>query len=170
MWLQQFSSIRLEVWMCVQRFIPGVGIPLQRFMVLAFAILVLWPALARAQSAPDEVCPRPAVGAKVEEPEDMRSENGVLNVEFTFRNFLDAKGHMRYCYLAGGRTQSPNLRLHPGGLLILKLKNEVTFSTEASPLPAHAGTMAESCAGGGEMSASATNLHFHGLAIPPVCH
>jgi FtsP/CotA-like multicopper oxidase with cupredoxin domain len=143
---------------------------LQRFVLLAIAIIALWPAVVRAQSAPDEDCPRPEAGTHVTEPEDLRSQNGVLKVEFTFHNFLDAKVHMRYCYLAAGRYQSPNLRLHPGDLLVLTLKNQMTLPTEASPMPAHASAMIEACAGGGEMTASATNLHFHGLAIPPVCH
>jgi FtsP/CotA-like multicopper oxidase with cupredoxin domain len=30
--------------------------------------------------------------------------------------------------------------------------------------------MPDSCAGGGEMSAVATNIHFHGLSIPAECH
>jgi FtsP/CotA-like multicopper oxidase with cupredoxin domain len=139
-------------------------------VLLALAIIALWPAVARAQSARDEACPRPEAGTNVTESEDLRSQNGVLKVEFIFHNFLDAKGHMRYCYLAAGRYQSPNLRLHPGDLLVLALKNQMSLPTEASPMPAHPSAMPEACAGGGEMAASATNLHFHGLAIPPVCH
>ena len=144
--------------------------PLRRFVLLALATFALWPTVARGQSAPDEACLRPEAGTNVTEPEDLRSQNGVLKVEFTFHNFLDAQSHMRYCYVAAGRYQSPNLRLHPGDLLLLTLKNQMSLPTEASPMPAHASAMDEACAGGGAMTASATNLHFHGLAIPPICH
>ena len=53
---------------------------------------------AFAQSAPREACPRPAAGSAVPEPEDLRSENGVLKVELTYRSSLEANGSRRYCY------------------------------------------------------------------------
>jgi FtsP/CotA-like multicopper oxidase with cupredoxin domain len=82
---------------------------------------------------------------------------------------------MRYCYVAADGNLSPTLRLHPGDLLVLRLKNALTEAPTA-PTPAHQHTTAatsnsttDPCQRGA-MTAFATNLHFHGLAIPPVCH
>lgn len=143
------------------------------------------PAHAQSTAAPNEVCRRPAVGSEVPEPLDLRSTDGVLKVELTYRNYKDpATGRLRYCYVFGNGELSPNLRLKPGDLLILDLKNELTdlgassSTAMAMPMPADHKTLkpikasassTDACASG-VMSATATNLHFHGLTIPPVCH
>jgi FtsP/CotA-like multicopper oxidase with cupredoxin domain len=95
-----------------------------------------------------------------------------LLVDFTYRNFLDDHGQMRYCYLYKDGSQAPNLRAQPGDWLILRLKNGLQPSAGS---PHHDHTMAmtmptpDSC-GGGNMDGWSTNLHFHGLTVPPVCH
>lgn len=119
-----------------------------------------------------EPCPRPSVGSVVPEPEELQSHDGVLKVHLTYRNYLDRYGHKRYCYADANGAESPVLRLKPGDLLILDLKNELTLplpapSVPGNPMGAHA--MPGAC-GGGEMTSLATNLHFHGLTVPPVCH
>ena len=60
------------------------------------------------------------------EPEDLHSENGVLKAELTIRNAPDPDGSVRYCYIDGAGNESPNLRVRPGDLVILELKNELT--------------------------------------------
>jgi len=151
------------------------------FVVIAGAALGCASGAARAQTSSrnanqkqkdDEICPRPPAGTAVPEPEDLRSENGVLEVDFTYRNSLDDHGQMRYCYLYKDGSQAPNLRVHPGDWLVLRLKNELHVPAglphhhdHATPMPASL----DSCAGG-SMDAWSTNLHFHGLTVPPVCH
>jgi FtsP/CotA-like multicopper oxidase with cupredoxin domain len=99
-------------------------------------------------------------------PQDLRSQHGLLEVNLSFRNSLDANGQIRYCYISDGGIQSPTLRVHPGDLLILRLKNELSLPSQTLT---HEHSMPGSC-GSGMMSESVTNLHFHGLVIPPVCH
>jgi FtsP/CotA-like multicopper oxidase with cupredoxin domain len=149
----------------------SIGIPLG--MLLA-CLCAATPAFA--QSAKPDACSRPVVGSTVPEPPDLHSQSGVLKVDLTLRNGAAANGQTRYCYVAANGTQSPTLRLQPGDLLILHLKNDLT---EPATLPAatHQHTAAAAKANPttdpcqrGEMTAVATNLHFHGLAIPPVCH
>jgi FtsP/CotA-like multicopper oxidase with cupredoxin domain len=90
---------------------------------------------------------------------------------------------MRYCYLDKNGNQAPNLRLHPGDWLILTLKNNLqsapgsNFShTSPSRTPAtemhemHAQANGNASCGNGMMDGLSTNLHFHGLSVPPVCH
>jgi FtsP/CotA-like multicopper oxidase with cupredoxin domain len=110
-------------------------------------------------------CARPAIGSVVPEPASLRSQNGVLKVDLTVRNHRQDDGSMRYCYLLGDGTQSPTLRLQPGDLLVLKLKNDLSGSgPSATKSPKQ-----DPCASG-RMSSTSTNLHFHGLSVPPVCH
>ena len=135
-----------------------------------------------AQTSATEACPRPAAGGVIPEPQDLRSENGVLQVKVAFRNEVDADGHVRYCYVFGDGLQSPNLRLRPGDLLVLTLKNELkalaTPASAANSRPANAasaaqpahGTSSSDPCGDMRMTSTSTNLHFHGLTIPPVCH
>ncbi len=130
--------------------------------------------LLRAQG-PATICPRPQAGSVVEEPEDLRSRNGVLEVQLTARDSKDATGATRYCYTDAAGREAPNLRASPGDLVIIHLKNALTDVSSAGAPPdsshmnMHTHPAADACTSG-SMSAVSTNLHFHGLTIPPVCH
>ena len=123
--------------------------------------------------AENKACHRPSVGSIVPEPEDLRSRNGVLKVDLAIHNEAGADGSTRYCYLDGNGNQSPNLRLKPGDLLILRLKNDLTSpdrgAAPANGPHAHMERSPDQC-GSGSMTATSTNLHFHGLTVPPICH
>jgi FtsP/CotA-like multicopper oxidase with cupredoxin domain len=117
-------------------------------------------------------CQRPAEGSAVPEPADLRSRNGELKVDLTIHNYAIG-GTTRYCYFDGNGNQAPNLRLKPGDLLILNLKNELTETASATPSHSHHHMDAQSKGSGcpsDSMTATSTNLHFHGLTVPPVCH
>jgi FtsP/CotA-like multicopper oxidase with cupredoxin domain len=111
----------------------------------------------------------------VPEPEDLRSQDGVLQVDLTVHNFKENDGATRYCYLLSDGSQSPTLRLKPGDLLILKLKNDLkspelsSSATSHSHQHANSGKHSDPCESG-LMSLTSTNLHFHGLTVPPACH
>jgi FtsP/CotA-like multicopper oxidase with cupredoxin domain len=109
----------------------------------------------------------------VQEPEDLRSQNGVLEAQLTASNAAQANGAIRYCYTDAAGHESPTLRVHPGDLVILHLTNALTEVSHgniaAMPAHAHAHSSANPCTSG-IMSPVSTNLHFHGLTIPPVCH
>ncbi len=153
-------------------------------IVIATAAIARYPAVATAQKAADS-CPRPAAGSIVPEPTDLRSENGVLELELAYRNFAGADGETRYCYMSKDGSQAPTLRLKPGDMLILRLKNELTATsltkttavagptTGAMDMGASGDSMsmavANPCASA-KMTPESTNLHFHGLTVPAVCH
>jgi FtsP/CotA-like multicopper oxidase with cupredoxin domain len=132
----------------------------------------LTAAIPSHQVTDGAVCPRPPAGSEVPEPADLRSQNGSLEVDITYRNFLD-HGEVRYCYSYRDAREAPTLRVNPGDWLILRLRNDL------HPLP-HArvgavthmppASMPPALCGGGAMDGLATNLHFHGLTVPPICH
>jgi FtsP/CotA-like multicopper oxidase with cupredoxin domain len=129
-----------------------------------------------AQEAAQSNCPRPQPGSVIREPKDLRSKNGVLEVQLTIHSYQEPGGSTRYCYLTPEGDEAPTLRLNPGDLLILKLRNQMTDpdstatpgKTQQHVHPA-ASKSSEPCSSGA-MTATSTNLHFHGLTIPPVCH
>ncbi len=135
-------------------FILGAGIP------------------ALAQKSPLEICPRPIAGSTASDPEDLRSDHGLLRVTLKFHTSADPQGNIRYCYIYKDGAQAPTLRVHPGDTLILNLENEIAPGSSHAATAPHQMRMQmqpDSCAEA-KMTASATNLHFHGLMIPPVCH
>ncbi len=141
-------------------------------MIGLAAVLVCTEKLAFGQNTVPENCPRPIAGSQVAEPEDLRSDRGVLEVTFKFLTSADAHGHVRYCYIYKDGSQSPTLRVNPGDTLILHLENDIApevFSVGAPAIPMHMQMQVAMCSQG-KMTAASTNLHFHGLAIPPVCH
>jgi len=113
----------------------------------------------------DGQCTRPAAAALISQPADLRSHKGELHASLTISSTSDGLGHRRYCYLDPAGHQAPTLRVRPGDTLYLKLLNRISTST----VPASASSRSDPCLGG-TMSAAATNLHFHGLSLPPVCH
>ena len=123
-----------------------------------------------------ENCPRPSPGSTVTEPANLRSRDGVLKVELTARNEKQKDGSMRYCFVDTEGRESPTLRVSPGDLVVLTLKNDLTDfgSSAATALHEHmhvdidkSGT---ACAASDSMTRESTNLHFHGLTIPATCH
>src|ERR1700733_60367 len=148
---------------------------MQKLAIAVYLVILclLGQRALQAQEIPPDACPRPAVGSAVPEPEDLRSQNGVLSVQLTVRNQREKDGSTRYCYIYGDGVQSPNLRLKPGDLLILKLKNDLSDPNQSAPvrqqLKPGVASSVDPCQSGA-MASTSTNLHFHGLTVPPICH
>jgi FtsP/CotA-like multicopper oxidase with cupredoxin domain len=91
------------------------------------------------------------------------------------RDAIDPNGHVRYCYIDEKGNQAPTIRLHPGDRLYLSLQNEISISQPSTSPASGVAAIKNSgirkhdpCAG--PMDARSTNLHFHGLNLPAVCH
>jgi FtsP/CotA-like multicopper oxidase with cupredoxin domain len=144
-----------------------------------------------------ELCPREPAGSTVAEPRDLRSVNGSLKLTLTIHSSTDAirsrsasdssasgssasnssaaLAQVRYCYTDDHGDQAPTLRVRPGEALILKLKNEISLPQSISSSRSNSTRVRDPHAengpcSGGAMTPASTNLHFHGLAVPPVCH
>jgi FtsP/CotA-like multicopper oxidase with cupredoxin domain len=137
---------------------------------------ILWLALLGSTPAWAEICPRPAPGALVEEPQELRSVNGLLQADLAIYNDRTPDGAARYCYLTPDGHEAPTLRVHPGDRVVLRLTNHLTALDDPGAVAAmahqHAGdahTTGDPCTSGA-MTATSTNLHFHGMTLPPVCH
>jgi FtsP/CotA-like multicopper oxidase with cupredoxin domain len=142
-------------------------------LVISLLFAALQPRAFATQQQATEVCPRPQVGSLVAEPVDLRSKSGVLEITLIARNVKESDGRIRYCFTDGEGHESPNLRVSPGDLVIIHLKNAMTDlgPAAAEPMPMHSpSAAAHACTGSMSMNLISTNLHFHGLTIPPTCH
>ena len=133
------------------------------FLSLLTALALTLPSSAFPQNPGP--CPD-AVGTSVASPKELRSRNGRLQVRLWLRNSLDSTGQMQYCYVDEHGDRSPTLRLKPGDLLLLKLKNELSLPSSAP----HPHSAAPSGCPSALMTTNTTNLHFHGLSLSPSCH
>jgi FtsP/CotA-like multicopper oxidase with cupredoxin domain len=149
---------------------------LRQFACLIAASFLFIAALTQslhAQSA--DVCPRPQQGGVIGEPVDLHSKDGVLELTLIARDARESDGRTRYCFIDREGHESPNLRVHPGDLVIIHLKNRMTDlgppdSGPPNPEPMHLHAMQGACTSGMVMDLVSTNLHFHGMTIPPTCH
>jgi FtsP/CotA-like multicopper oxidase with cupredoxin domain len=137
-----------------------------RMVLLLLACLFL-SASAWAGDASD-VCPRPEPASVVSQPAEIRSQNGRLELTLNFRIMADARGRARFCYMTDSGLQAPTLRVRPGDQIVIHLHNE--FHGKSASTPKHSMPDAAGDCAGGRMSLAATNLHFHGLSLPPTCH
>jgi len=117
-------------------------------------------------------CPaRPASGTVVNDAFSISSQAGKLSAQLVMARSVDQQGYTHYCYryaAAQGVVEAPTLRVNPGDELALTVVNNIK-DDDATKM-----TMAMSndqrCGDGGSVSLDATNVHFHGLDVPPMCH
>jgi FtsP/CotA-like multicopper oxidase with cupredoxin domain len=123
-------------------------------------------------SAAAQDCPaRPAKGSVVQNPYNISSQNGALTATFNMARSVDSLGYTHYCYKysAGGQVfEAPTLRVNPGDKLNLKVINNIQ-NTDAMKTSMSAGA-GPACGDGGAETLNSTNVHFHGLNVPPTCH
>ena len=139
--------------------------------------------LPNGSQAQYDACTRPEPGSEISEPEELRSHNGVLELDLAIHDQKLPDGTTRYCYVTSDGKLSPTLRLKPGDQLVIRLKNDLVdyagATPEVDPPSARALASAPICTAkkkdadpcsSGAMTPVSTNLHFHGFTAPPVCH
>ncbi len=160
--------------------------------ILRYLMLLLLGGIAVMNAAAQiAACPlRPTPGSPVMNPFDLYSQGGTLSVNMSVQASVGTDGIQHYCYVYlnnGQAVEAPTLRLNPGDQLILNLTNKMGAAmgpqrkTRAlSPFSPMAGmhdmtmmaspsSAADDCSGN-PMTPTSTNVHFHGLNIPPTCH
>ncbi len=140
-----------------------------KFLLALALTLIAFSHSAHAQADP---CPRPQPGALVPEPPDVRSTHGTLEITLTAHDVREPDGRTRFCFTDAAGDESPTLRVHPGDVVFIHLRNKMTAVPDPSPSPNAPMTMPASnlCSTSGMMDLLSTNLHFHGTTIPPTCH
>jgi FtsP/CotA-like multicopper oxidase with cupredoxin domain len=121
-------------------------------------------------------CPaRPQAGTVVNNPFAISSQNGALTAKFTMAYSVDQEGYSHYCYkydAFGQIVEAPTLRLNPGDTLNLEVLDRIQDDDNAKKMTKMkmSSPSGKTCGDGGEATIDSTNVHFHGLNVPPVCH
>src|SRR3984885_8052580 len=146
--------------------------------------LFLFLFVATVAAFSQQMCPqRPASGSIVVDPVVLSSQNGALTLNLTMANAPGPDGVMEYCYVYSNGAEAPTLMVNPGDILTINLIDHLTPVPPSSSKPAlqimsgmtgmgsstPAAASSDPCSGTAMTSAS-TNIHFHGLNVPPVCH
>ncbi|HTU42169.1 MAG TPA: multicopper oxidase domain-containing protein [Candidatus Aquilonibacter sp.] len=120
-------------------------------------------------------CPaRPPSGTVVQDALSLYPQNGVLAADFDMGYSVDQFGYTHYCYkyqTSTGVVEAPTIRVNQGDELLLKVKDSIPPDSSPSisgmDMSAPAGA---TCADGGAATLQSTNVHFHGMNVPPTCH
>ena len=146
--------------------------------------LVLLCGLSLTAAAQTMCPPRPAPGTPIANPVDLYSQNGSLTLNLALRSEIGDTGFTHYCYVYmnnGTPVEAPTLRLNPGDRLVMNFTNNITAvgrapkSRHAPMKPmemgdAHAASTQNDPCLGGMVTDTSTNIHWHGMNIPPTCH
>jgi FtsP/CotA-like multicopper oxidase with cupredoxin domain len=146
---------------------------------VALAMLPLLLTAARAEEWDPRSTPEHACGTgeppRGHAPREIASAGGALEITLTVRQ----EGE-RLCYVESGNAEAPVLRLKPGDRLTIHLANEIAdagplqlFQSKPKLDEANKPVEAERgfypvIAGARHLPTGRTNLHLHGLPVPPV--
>ena len=130
-------------------------------LAICLQLLLLGESLAQGDPA-DLICPRSQPGAELEQPANLFSSKGTLEVTLHFRRASTSAGSVRYCYLTDDGQESPTLHVKPGDRLLIHLKNELGAALKGKQRMAGCDAPV--------MNPDATNIHFHGTNTAPICH
>ncbi|HLW55641.1 MAG TPA: multicopper oxidase domain-containing protein [Candidatus Angelobacter sp.] len=152
-------------------------------VLTVFAVLLL--ALPAANLAAQTVapvanpCPRLAAGSVVSNPAALFSQNGVLNVQFSYQSVTDSVGRQLFCFMTPDGLENPTLHVKAGDTLNVTVTNNTPFNDaldtdEPFNAPNCGDTTFEQQVGTGSsgfaMSGGSMNIHYHGTNTTPACH
>jgi FtsP/CotA-like multicopper oxidase with cupredoxin domain len=130
-------------------------------------------------------CPRFTAGSVIHQPPALFSQNGVLNVKFSYQTITDSVGRQLFCFMTPDGRENPTLHVNPGDTLNITVTNntpttEVNDNDTDEPFnPPNCGdTVFESQAVPPSnvppvtfgMTAGSMNIHYHGTNTSPACH
>ena len=124
-------------------------------------------------AAADDCPARPGPGQVVNDPYSISSQNSVLRAQFILAHSVDQAGYAHYCYkynASGQIEEAPTLRLNPGDKLELDVLNRIQNNDAMKMKMSMPKSQGQPCGDGGEATLDSTNVHFHGLNVPPLCH
>ncbi|MGD0192139.1 MAG: multicopper oxidase domain-containing protein [Rhizomicrobium sp.] len=132
-----------------------------RGFILAVLLALLVPSQAWAQVGPP--CPRPGPGVLATPPEDLYSQNGVLNVNLNYYTSVEGPITL-WCFVdAANGNEAPTLHINPGDTLNITLTNMVPGNPAGGSV-----TIDYPCASP-TMTSTSVNMHFHGTNTSPTC-
>jgi FtsP/CotA-like multicopper oxidase with cupredoxin domain len=173
-------------------------------MLSCLIVLALVPVCAVAQTtttttatAPTPVpmvpnaCSRFTAGSAIHNPPALYSQNGVLNVQFSYQTTTDSVGRQQFCFMTPDGLENPTLHVNPGDTMNITVTNNTPFN-DSDPLEADEPLNPPNC---GDttfeskivapytppnppnpppykfgMTSGSMNIHYHGTNTSPGCH
>lgn len=117
--------------------------------------------------------PRPSPGTVVQNAPSLYSQNGTLSADFVMGYSVDTYGFTHYCYkyqASNGIVEAPTLWLNQGDTLLLNVKDDIKTAVPDSMSGMDMSPAGTVCGDTGTATLQSTNVHFHGLNVPPICH
>jgi len=157
-------------------------IPLLLTVFAGVLLMALTPMYVFAQAPVATVpnpCQRFAAGSAVHQPPALFSQNGVLNVQFSYQSTTDSVGRQLFCFMTPSGLENPTLHVRPGDTLNITVTNNTPFSEvgdtdETFNAPNCGDNTFEQQVGTGTqgfaMSGGSMNIHYHGTNTTPQCH
>jgi FtsP/CotA-like multicopper oxidase with cupredoxin domain len=164
-------------------------------VLLGLALVVFAPLCTFAQSttttpssSPTPVapvanpCSRFTAGSAIHNPPALYSQNGVLNVRFSYQTTTDLVGRQLYCFMTPSGLENPTLHVHPGDTLNITVTNNTPYNEVGDPdtdepfNPPNCGDKvfelqnATTNGQGYTMTGGSMNIHYHGTNTSPGCH
>jgi len=153
-------------------------------ILLGACLIMLAPLCVLAQGSVPPVpnaCQRFAAGSVVQNPPALFSQNGVLNVQFSYQSVTDSVGRQLFCFMTPDGLENPTLHLKAGDTLNITVTNNTPFNDvvetfdEAFNPPNCGDAVFEkqppaTDAQGFAMSGGSMNIHYHGTNTTPQCH
>jgi FtsP/CotA-like multicopper oxidase with cupredoxin domain len=156
-------------------------------LTLAFAVATFGQTpSASSNSSPAPVapvsnpCTRFTAGSVIHQPPALFSQNGQLNVQFSYQSTTDSVGRQVFCFMTPSGLENPTLHVNPGDTLNITVTNNTPFNpvgdtTEVFNPPNCGDTTFEDQAPvtnsqGFPMTGGSMNIHYHGTNSSPACH
>jgi FtsP/CotA-like multicopper oxidase with cupredoxin domain len=149
-------------------------------ILVGLTMLVLAQVYAFTQTPVPPVanaCSRFTAGSVIQTPPALFSQNGVLNVQFSYQTTTDSVGRQLFCFMTPNGLENPTLHVNPGDTLNVTVTNNTPFSDtgdfdEAFAAPTCGDTTFEKqdpTLNNG-MTGGSMNIHYHGTNTSPACH
>lgn len=122
-------------------------------------------------------CQRFKAGSVVQQPPALFSQNGVLNVKFSYQSATDSAGRQLFCFMTPDGKENPTLHVKPGDTLNITVTNNTPFNpvgdtTEVYNAPNCGDTtqLTQNPDNSNGMTGGSMNIHYHGTNTTPACH
>lgn len=73
-------------------------------------------------------CQRFKAGSVVQQPPALFSQNGVLNVRFSYQTTTDSNGRQLFCFMTPEGMENPTLHVNAGDTLNITVTNNTPFN------------------------------------------
>jgi FtsP/CotA-like multicopper oxidase with cupredoxin domain len=122
-------------------------------------------------------CQRYPAGSVIRQPPALFSENGVLNVKFSYQTTTDSAGRQLFCFMTPDGKENPTLHVKAGDTLNITVTNNTPFNpvgdtTEVYNAPTCGDTtqLTQNPGDSNGMTGGSMNIHYHGTNSSPACH